>query len=87
MLLEALLLLLAVSLDLSIVSSTMISCSISLGSYNFPSRFSVAVKLTSEFTSLEDPTDDPDAIVFSTWPADEIGFVGYERRVEPEGPM
>jgi hypothetical protein len=87
MLLEALLLLLAVSIDLSTVSSTMISCSISSGSSNFPSRFSVAVKLTSEFISLEEPTDDPDAIVLSAWPADGIGFVGYERRVEPEGPM
>jgi hypothetical protein len=65
----------------------MISCPISLGSSDFPSRFSVAAKLTSEFTSLEEPTDDPDAVVLSALPADGIGFVGSERRVEPEGPM
>jgi hypothetical protein len=65
----------------------MISCSISSGYSNFSSSFSVAAKLTSEFTSLEEPADDPDAVVLSAWPADGIGFVGSERRVEPEGPM
>jgi hypothetical protein len=84
MLLEALLLLLAVSLDLSTVSSMMISCPISLGSSNFPSRFSIAAKLTSEFTSLEEPTDDPDAVVLSALPADGTSFVGSERRVDPK---
>jgi hypothetical protein len=85
--LEALLLLLAVSLDLSAVSSTIISCPISSGSSNFPSEFYVAAKLTSEFTSLEEPTDDPDAVILSALPADGTGFVGSEKRVEPEGPM
>jgi hypothetical protein len=81
------LLLLAVSLDLSTVSSTMISCPISSGSSNFPSKFSIAAKLTGEFTSLEEPTDDPDAVILSALSADGTGFVGSERRVEPEGPM
>jgi hypothetical protein len=85
--LEALLLLLAVSLYLSTVSSTMINCPISSGSSNFPSKFFVVAKLTSEFTSLEEPTDDPDAVILSALPADGTGFIGSERRVEPEGLM
>jgi hypothetical protein len=87
MLLEAPLLMLVMSLDLSTASSTMVSCSILSGSSNFPYKFSIAVKLTGEFASLEEPTDDPDAIIFSALPADGTDFVGSERRVEPEGPM
>jgi hypothetical protein len=45
------------------------------------------VRLTDEFTSLEEPTDDPDAMILSVLLADEPDFVGSERRVEPEGPM
>jgi hypothetical protein len=45
------------------------------------------VKLTVEFTSLEEPTDDPDAVILSVLLADRPDFVGSERRVEPEGPM
>jgi hypothetical protein len=87
MLLETLLLLLAISLDLSTTSSTMVSCPISSGSSNFPYRFFVAAKLTGEFASLEEPTDDLDAVILSALPADGTDFVGSERRVEPEGPM
>jgi hypothetical protein len=45
------------------------------------------VRLTGDFTSLEEPTDDPDAVILSVLLADGPDFVGYERRVEPEGPM
>jgi hypothetical protein len=82
-----LLLLLAISLDLSTASSTMVSCPISSGSSNFSCKFSIAAKLTGEFASLEDSTDDPDAVILSALPADGTDFNGSERRVEPEGPM
>jgi hypothetical protein len=65
----------------------MVSCPISSGSSNFPYKFSVAAKLTGEFASLEEPTDDPDAVILSALPADGTDFIGSERRVEPEGPM
>jgi hypothetical protein len=45
------------------------------------------VRLTGEFTSLEEPTDDPDAVILSVLLADGPDFVVSERRVEPEGPM
>jgi hypothetical protein len=44
------------------------------------------VRLIGEFTSLEEPTDDPDIVILSTLLADELDFAGSERRVEPEGP-
>jgi hypothetical protein len=47
---------------------------------------SVAVRLTGELTSLEEPTDDPDIVILSALLADRPNFVGFERRVEPEGP-
>jgi hypothetical protein len=81
------LLLLAISLDLFTASSTMVSCPISSGSSNFPCKFYVAAKLTGEFASLEEPTDDPDVVILSTLPTDGTDFVGSESRVEPEGPM
>jgi hypothetical protein len=87
MLLETPLLLLAISLDLSAAASTMVSCPISSGSSNFPCKFYVAAKLTGEFASLEEPTDDPDAVILSVLPANGTDFVGSERQVEPEGPM
>jgi hypothetical protein len=49
--------------------------------------FSAVVKLTSEFTSLEEPTDDPDTVIVLALLADGSGFAGSERRVEPEDPM
>jgi hypothetical protein len=75
MLLETPQLLLAIYLDLSSASSTMVSCPISLGSSNFPCKFSVAAKLTGELASLEEPTDDPDTVILSDLPADETDFV------------
>jgi hypothetical protein len=86
-LLETPLLLLAISLDLSSTSSTMVSCPISSGSSNFLYKSSVAAKLTGEFASLEEPTDDPDAIILSVLPTDGTDFVESERRVVPKGPM
>jgi hypothetical protein len=65
----------------------MVSCPISLGSSNFLYKFSIAAKLTGEFASLEEPTDDPDAVILSALPTDGTDFVESERRVEPEGPM
>jgi hypothetical protein len=41
--------------------------------------------LTDEFTSLEEPTDDPDIVIVLILLADGSNFVGSERRVEPEG--
>jgi hypothetical protein len=65
----------------------MVSYSISSGSSNFPCKFYVAAKMTGEFASLEEPTDDPDAVILSALPADGTDFVESERRVVPEGLM
>jgi hypothetical protein len=65
----------------------MVSCPISSGSSNFPYKSSIAAKLTSEFAYLEEPTDDPDAVILSALPADGTDFIESERRVVPEGPM
>jgi hypothetical protein len=65
----------------------MVFCPVLSGSSNFSYRFPVAAKLTGEFASLEEPTDDPDAMILSVLLADGTDFVGSERRVEPEGPM
>jgi hypothetical protein len=65
----------------------MVSCPILSGSSNFPYKFSIAAKLTGEFASLEEPTDDPDAVILSALAAHGTDFIGFERRVEPEGPM
>jgi hypothetical protein len=50
----------------------------------FPIVFSVAVKLTGEFTSLEEPTDDPDIVIVLVLLADGSDFARSERRVKPE---
>jgi hypothetical protein len=55
-------------------------------SLSFFCVFYVVVKLTGEFTSLEEPTDDPDIVIVLVLLADGPDFVGSERRVEPEGP-
>jgi hypothetical protein len=65
----------------------MVFCPVLSGSSNFSCKFSVAAKLTGEFALLEEPIDDPDAIILSVLPADGTDFVGSERQVEPEGPM
>jgi hypothetical protein len=44
-------------------------------------------KLTGEFTSLEEPSDDSNISSISGLLADGPGFVESERRDEPDGPM
>jgi hypothetical protein len=44
------------------------------------------VKLTGEFTSVEEPTDDSDIAIVAVFPADGSDFVGSERRIEPNEP-
>jgi hypothetical protein len=44
------------------------------------------VRLTGEFTSLEEPTDDPDIVIVLVLLADGPDFAESERRVKPEGP-
>jgi hypothetical protein len=57
-----------------------------LNSFIFLGVFSIAAKLVGEFTSLEEPTDDPDILIAFILLADGPNFAGSERRVEPEGP-
>jgi hypothetical protein len=59
---------------------------VSSSSSIFPLVFSAAVKLTGEFTSLEEPTDDPDIVIVLVLLADGSGFARSERRVKPENP-
>jgi hypothetical protein len=90
MLLETPLLPLAKSLELSCGLSTVASTSgfprVSSNSSIFFYKFSIAAGLTGEFTSLEEPTDDPDLVIVLVLLADGPDFAGSERRVEPEGP-
>jgi hypothetical protein len=44
------------------------------------------VKLTGEFTLLEESTDDSDIAAVMVFPADGPDFVGTERRIEPKEP-
>jgi hypothetical protein len=46
----------------------------------------VVVKLTDEFTSLEEPTDDSDMAIVVVVPADGSDFVRSKRRIEPKEP-
>jgi hypothetical protein len=48
--------------------------------------FSVVVKLTGEFTSLEEPIDDSDIAIVVVSLADGSDFGGSERRIEPKEP-
>jgi hypothetical protein len=57
----------------------MVFCPVLSGSSNFSWRFFIAAKLTGEFASLEEPTDDPDAMILSVLLADGTDFVGSER--------
>jgi hypothetical protein len=52
----------------------------------FPSAISVVAKLTDEFASLEEPTDDSDIATVLASLADGHGFAGFERRIEPKDP-
>jgi hypothetical protein len=57
-----------------------------LSSLIFPLVFSAIAKLTSEFTSLQEPTDDLDIVIVLVLLADGSGFVGSKMRVELENP-
>jgi hypothetical protein len=48
--------------------------------------FSVVAKLTGEFTSLEDHSDDSDIAIVMVLLADGSDFVESERRIEPKDP-
>jgi hypothetical protein len=48
---------------------------------------SAVAKLTSEFTSLEEPTDDPDIVTGLILLADGSSFIGSEGRIVPESQM
>jgi hypothetical protein len=48
--------------------------------------FSVVTKLTDEFTSLEEPTNDSDIAIIVVLVADGSNFVESERRIEPKDP-
>jgi hypothetical protein len=58
-----------------------------LSSSIFSPIFFVIAKLTDEFTSLEEPTDDSDIAIILVSLADGSGFARSERRIEPEDPM
>jgi hypothetical protein len=49
--------------------------------------FSVIAKLTGEFTSLKEPTDDYDIVIVMLFLADGFDFVKSERQIEPREPM
>jgi hypothetical protein len=59
---------------------------VSSNSSIFPPVSSAVAKLTGEFTSLEEPTDNPDIVIVLILLADESSFVGSEGRIEPESP-
>jgi hypothetical protein len=44
------------------------------------------LKLTGEFTSLEEPIDDYDLAANAVFSADGPEFIGSERRVQPRDP-
>jgi hypothetical protein len=46
--------------------------------------FSIVAKLTGEFTSLEEPTDDSDIVIVTVLLADRFDFVESERQIEPK---
>jgi hypothetical protein len=50
------------------------------------SMFSIVVKLTGEFTLLEEPIDDSDIAIVMVFPTDGSDFIGSERRIEPKEP-
>jgi hypothetical protein len=47
---------------------------------------SIVAKLTGEFTSLEEPTDDSDITIVAVLLADGSEFVRSERRIDPKEP-
>jgi hypothetical protein len=46
--------------------------------------FSVVAKLTGEFTSLEEPTNDSDIAIVAVLLADGSGFIESESQIEPD---
>jgi hypothetical protein len=48
--------------------------------------FSIVAKLTGEFTSLEEPTDDSDIVIVAVLLVDRSDFVESERQIEPKDP-
>jgi hypothetical protein len=50
------------------------------------SIFSVGVKLTGEFTLLEEPTDDSDIATDAVFSAERPDLVGSERQIIPREP-
>jgi hypothetical protein len=52
-------------------------------SVNFLFYVSISMKLTGEFTSLEEPSDNSDIVSVLDLLADGPGFAGSERRIEP----
>jgi hypothetical protein len=59
---------------------------VSSPSANFPFYFSISMKLTDEFTLLEEPSDDFEVVSVLDLLADGPGFTGSERRIEPSDP-
>jgi hypothetical protein len=59
---------------------------VSSSSSIFSSIFSVGVKLTGEFISLEEPIDDSDTAIVVVLSADGSDFDGSERRIDPMEP-
>jgi hypothetical protein len=58
---------------------------VSSSSSIFPHVFSAIAKLTSEFTSLEEPIDDADIVIVLILLADGSSFIESEGRIKPEG--
>jgi hypothetical protein len=58
----------------------------SLTSAIFPSTTSVAAKLTGEFASLEEPTDDSHIAIVLTSLADGSDKIRSEGQIEPRDP-
>jgi hypothetical protein len=48
--------------------------------------FFAAAKLTGEFASLEEPTDDPNIVIVLVFLADGSGSAGSDRRVKLQNP-
>jgi hypothetical protein len=59
---------------------------VSSSSLIFSPIFSVVAKLTDEFTSLEEPTDDSDIVIVAVLLAEGSDFVESERRIEQKDP-
>jgi hypothetical protein len=54
--------------------------------FNFSPAIFVVAKLTDEFASLEEPTDDSDIEVVLVSLADGSGFTRSKRQIEPKDP-